>query len=484
MPFDLLWLALDKSMRRYTEDGHLHVAVSHLTKATINPYKGSEIPGFDQLGIDPNRTYQLLRDPAELEKATPTFNNLQILDQHIPVTAADAAPDHIIGSTGSHATWNAPYIDNSLVFWTDAAITAIEHGSMQELSSAYRYRPDMTPGTYQGRNYDGVMRDIRANHVALVEAGRAGSDVVVMDSKPKEMEMPMTALGGYLAGSATAYIKPLLAQDSKFKFKDVPPLFRGVTAKNWQSKRASIEAALMRQIKPHLATDAEIHIHEHMDGAGATAGSMGDEGEVIPPLDNTPGAGVAETPVTDQDDDVEAQLRQLLQGCDPAVVEQVVQLFASTGAHEHEAPPGGTEPEAPATDNAESIEKPGIAKQPELAGDRKAPMDLKVAMDEAVKRAVAQTTERLNARDEAKQFVRPIVGDIAVAMDSAEEVYKFALEHLGLRTDVHPSAYRAMLEMAPKPADTSQPRSLAMDASGAKKYLERFPNANRLSARH
>jgi hypothetical protein len=42
----------------------------------------------------------------------------------------------------------------------------------------------MTPGVSpQGEKYDGVMRDIVGNHVALVKEGRAGADVVVGDSK-------------------------------------------------------------------------------------------------------------------------------------------------------------------------------------------------------------------------------------------------------------------------------------------------------------
>ena len=62
-------------------------------------------------------------------------------------------------------------------------VVGIESDEQRELSAAYRYRADMTPGTYQGARYDGVMRDIRANHVALVATGRAGSDVVVGDSQ-------------------------------------------------------------------------------------------------------------------------------------------------------------------------------------------------------------------------------------------------------------------------------------------------------------
>jgi hypothetical protein len=493
MPFDALRLALDKSMRRYDEDGRLHVEVSHLTKAAVNPYRGNEIPGWQELRLDPDRIYYLLRHPGELEKAVPTFNNIQLLDQHIPITAADAQQPRVVGSTGTDATWNAPYIDNSLVFWTDAAKAMIESGDQRELSAAYRYDPVMKPGVYMGRKYDGVMTNIRANHVALVDAGRAGSDVVVMDSKLKEIEMPMTALGAYLAGSATAYIRPLLAQDSKFQVtREIAPLFKGVTAKNWKSKRPAIEAAMARLTKPHLAADAEIHIHEHMDGA---AGDPGDpvEGEVIKPLDEEPGTGVAETPVTAKDDDLAQTVQQLLTGKiddeDLAMIMHALQNM--------EPPPPKPEPEdngngngngsPPETeDDAEAIENLGLNPKPGMAGDRKPAMDRKmqVAMDEAVRRAVAATTERLNARDEARDFVRAWVGPVAVAMDSAEEIYKFALETLGLDSNVHPSAYKAILAMAPKPGDSQPRKTIAMDAGGNKKYLERFPNAGRLSTRH
>jgi hypothetical protein len=41
----------------------------------------------------------------------------------------------------------------------------------------------MTPGTSpEGEKYDGRMTQIVANHIALVEAGRAGPDVMVADS--------------------------------------------------------------------------------------------------------------------------------------------------------------------------------------------------------------------------------------------------------------------------------------------------------------
>src|SRR6185437_2818531 len=182
MPHDMV-LAMDRSsMRTVDGDGRLHVAVSHISKVGVNPYRGAEIPGAEKLGLQPDRIYQMLRDPDELAKGAATFNNLQILEKHVPVTADDPHRDKTVGSTGTDATFRDPYLDNSLVFWDAAAIAGVESGELKELSAAYHYDADMTPGEFKGAKYDGVMRNIRGNHVAQVTEGRAGRDVVVMDA--------------------------------------------------------------------------------------------------------------------------------------------------------------------------------------------------------------------------------------------------------------------------------------------------------------
>jgi hypothetical protein len=56
----------------------------------------------------------------------------------------------------------------------------------------------MEAGEFEGQPYDGRMTEIRGNHLALVEIGRAGADVVVADHNPftfKESAMKMTKLG-------------------------------------------------------------------------------------------------------------------------------------------------------------------------------------------------------------------------------------------------------------------------------------------------
>lgn len=178
-------LAFDRGTVRHKDvDGRLHIDISNISKAAINPYRGNEIPNWQGLGLDPARVYKLFRDPDELAKAAPTFNNIQLLRKHVPVNAQDHRPHDTVGSTGTDAEFEAPYLKNSLVIWDGDAINDVEdtRNPVRELSCSYRYRADMTPGSFMGQAYDGVMRDIAANHVALVKAGRAGSDVIVGDS--------------------------------------------------------------------------------------------------------------------------------------------------------------------------------------------------------------------------------------------------------------------------------------------------------------
>jgi len=182
-PVDSTRLAFDReSVREMDRDGRMRVAVSNISKATVNPYKGREIPDWEGLGLDPDKTYYLLRDPEELERAAPSFNGVQILRKHTPVSADDHQPWDVVGATGTDAKFEVPFLKNSLSIWAADAIADIESEAKKELSCGYHYRADMTPGVFEGMKYDGVMRDICGNHVAIVESGRAGKDVVVGDS--------------------------------------------------------------------------------------------------------------------------------------------------------------------------------------------------------------------------------------------------------------------------------------------------------------
>jgi uncharacterized protein len=186
MPFALAQPQLATDRRMETLDGILHVYDCNITKANVCPYLGAEIPGSEALGLDPNKSYMLYRDAAELQAAVKTYDRIQLLLMHVAVNP-DAPQQFITVGTISNARFSHPYIKADLTVWTREGIEAIgtpeNPGKQRELSCGYHYRPDMTPGqTPEGEKYDGRMTSIVANHIALVEAGRAGPDVMVADS--------------------------------------------------------------------------------------------------------------------------------------------------------------------------------------------------------------------------------------------------------------------------------------------------------------
>lgn len=207
-------LALD-SERIYSKDGHLHIGQSHISKACVSPYMGSEIPGAAELGLDPEKIYYLLRSPDELRKAAWTFVGKPILSKHQPVSSDNHPVELIVGAIGSEVEFNDPFLDADLTFWTNEAIAGIETDTVRELSCGYHYVPVMNSGIYNGESYDGIMTEIVANHLAQVESGRAGPEVMAADSKLEIKQMKMTKFGKVLFVALGA-VSPKLALDAAF----------------------------------------------------------------------------------------------------------------------------------------------------------------------------------------------------------------------------------------------------------------------------
>ena len=170
------------SARTKDSNGYMHVAVSNLTKEQVVPYMGNSIPGYKELGLEPDKVYQIYRPADEIEKAVETFNGLPLMLDHWDMDAENIPKDKVVGSLGTDAKWEKPYLTNSLIVTDANAIKAIEDGSYSELSASYACDIDMSGGIFEGKSYDGVMRNIKGNHVALVHEGRAGHDVKVADS--------------------------------------------------------------------------------------------------------------------------------------------------------------------------------------------------------------------------------------------------------------------------------------------------------------
>jgi hypothetical protein len=137
------------------------------------------------LGLDPKARYMLLRPASELKRAASTLSGVPVLSQHVPMDAKTFDPAAVVGACLDDAVFEPPYLRCSIVIWSADAINGIENGSARQLSAGYAYEPDLRPGVFETVPYDGSMRALRFNHLALVERGRNGPDVMVADRLPR-----------------------------------------------------------------------------------------------------------------------------------------------------------------------------------------------------------------------------------------------------------------------------------------------------------
>lgn len=473
-------LAFDKaSARTYDTDGRMRVELTPISKANVCPYKGDEIPGYAELGLDPSKIYRLLRDPKELEKAAKTSNGVPLLIVHKPTSADDHPRELTVGATGTDGVWRAPYLMNSLSVWDGEGIAGIESEEQKELSSAYHYVADMTPGEYEGEPYDGVMRDIDFNHVALVVEGRAGPDVLVMDAKPKEFKaMIKTAKlpsrkAMLVQGAVAGVLATKLAQDAKI---DLGPAFKGITAKNYAARRSTILTGVERATKGKLAQDMDLaDVMPLLDAmVEVSGGGDMDDDEVTVDADLVDGAAANPDPentnpggagAEDGDDDEAKKERLKALGFDEEACAKIMGAMAPPAAKDEDPAiaPGGKE-------EMKEDDKPIT----------KGAMD--AAIDIATKRAIAQTTAQMRAAAEAREAVKPHVGEIDVAMDSAAAIYRMALDAAEVEypKDLSVSGLKAMVGMLRTPNESRTETPIAMDAKSRSDFLTRFPGADRI----
>lgn len=103
---------------------------------------------------------------------------------HPPVLLdSDNTKKFQIGYSGSQVRYNDGFVEVAVVVTDKDAIDRIKRKDATEVSAGYKVDYDPTPGlTPGGESYDGVQRNIRVNHLAIVPRGRAGPEVrLLMD---------------------------------------------------------------------------------------------------------------------------------------------------------------------------------------------------------------------------------------------------------------------------------------------------------------
>ena len=265
------------------------------------------------------------------------------------------------------------------------------------------------------------------------------------------------------------YLGPRLAADAGF---NMAPVIRGLNAKNWKASKELVADRIRAQANGKLAADASLEdVTDFLDNLDDVVAE-----EPIAAMKDAVEEAEGDEPETTEDADA---------GSNDEVLAKLKDLLPEDVFSQVEAALKGTEK----TEEAE----PTTAEtqpDPDPAEDQKGkpPMVTKSAMDAALARVAkdteARTIARLRAVSDAREAVAPFVGTVNVAaMDSADDVYKFALDQAGVDLkDVPAAAFPAMVKLLRKPGSEAAPRPKhANDAASASSFDKMFPNANRLA---
>ena len=429
-------IALDaQSKRTYDENGFLHVSISPLTRVQVAPYRGCEIPGWQELGLEPERVYRGYRPASELSKpeTIESVNGIPIQLAHHMDYADNPAKNTRVGSTGTDGAFHPPFLTNSLHIQDKNAIDRINDGSMRELSLAYRYKPVFQSGeTPDGEKYDFIMTDISANHVALVDEGRAGHEVLVYDSK-----------GGNMADVE----KTLPASDDDAVEKKEVALAQQV--KQGAQKLIDLHASPAEQ-EPHSEAagdddkDEEITaILEDLKNAGADlskvpgladrlkglAAAAADEDEDLPAPAAAPDEDEDE-PAAEGDEPAEDEDEPAAEGDEPAEDEDEPAAEGDEGDMVADGLKAcGLDGEDP------EVQKAFAAGLKYAKGGAQPVGKPAAAQDRALRKIVSIVSGRLNAKLNAAEECRKTLGRVKLAaFDSAGDIYRAALRQEGFKT--------------------------------------------------
>lgn len=161
------------SERTYTPEGFL-IARAKLARSGIQPYRASE---FSDVADNPMRILSIYRPPEEVfaPESLASFENAPLTNDHPSsfFVTADNWRHLAIGSVRNIRQQDG-YVVGDLIVQDKSAIALIESGKVG-LSAGYQSQKEMTPGvTPDGQPYDGIQRNIRVNHIALVRSPVVG----------------------------------------------------------------------------------------------------------------------------------------------------------------------------------------------------------------------------------------------------------------------------------------------------------------------
>lgn len=187
---------IEASQRTKTPQGFLLVPAV-FSRAGIHDYRAGQIGLTDR---DPNSVVKVYRPPEEVFDAASmaTFGRVPVTNDH-PGGSGQVTLDNIdslsVGMSDEVVTQDGDLMRGQLLITGKRAISDIEAGK-SNLSNGYHAMFDLSPGTTpQGEAYDAVQRNIKGNHIAIVDSGRGGPRVAIADKGDGIVKVKITLDG-------------------------------------------------------------------------------------------------------------------------------------------------------------------------------------------------------------------------------------------------------------------------------------------------
>ena len=175
------------SKREYTDEGFLKVP-GRVARTGIQDYLASEL-GLDG---DPNRIVKVFRPADEVfnQDSLNSYQAVDVTNDH-PPTLVDSKNFKAVtvGVVMGVGVQDGDFVQADLIIKDAETIKLIESGKAQ-LSAGYTAEYSKESGiTDEGVKYEFVQRDIKINHVAVVDSARAGSMARIFDNKKPEIRL-------------------------------------------------------------------------------------------------------------------------------------------------------------------------------------------------------------------------------------------------------------------------------------------------------
>lgn len=168
-------VSVSKTKKR--ADGYL-VADAKVARTGIQLYAGWEVGRPDMAVV---RVYRPAEEVFSRDTMASFAHRPLTKDHPSEMVTAENWKQYSVGHTGDEIARDGSYLRIPMMVADAASIKSIEDGQ-RELSAGYTCDLEFEEGTSpDGEAYDAIQKKIRANHVAIVKRGRAGSECRIGD---------------------------------------------------------------------------------------------------------------------------------------------------------------------------------------------------------------------------------------------------------------------------------------------------------------